>query len=262
MADAPTGTTACYPGAPMNVPARFTVPARSGPAALGELDRVPWHELTHAYGRGRTGEGLHDDVAAALRRLGDDDPDVFAAGVDALYASICHQGTIYEATAHVVPFVAAVAAGEIWRGAQLSLAMLLGRIAIASSFETDDGGHAGAFGEDVADDTRAALRSAQGWLDALGGRDPAIGAVVTAIAGYLGATRITRAVVDRIRATVHAIEGIDPGPPPRPAAAVVERFVRHAKFGRGRVLSAGEGKLVIAFADGERCIAERFLTPE
>jgi hypothetical protein len=43
-----------------------------------------------------------------------------------------------------------------------------------------------------------------------------------------------------------------------PAAA--KRWVMHAKFGRGEVLGEREGKLRIAFADGERTLLPRFVT--
>ncbi|MBC8072448.1 MAG: hypothetical protein IAG13_29265 [Deltaproteobacteria bacterium] len=43
-----------------------------------------------------------------------------------------------------------------------------------------------------------------------------------------------------------------------PAAA--KRHVVHAKFGRGEVLEEREGKLRIAFADGERTLLPRFVT--
>jgi hypothetical protein len=46
------------------------------------------------------------------------------------------------------------------------------------------------------------------------------------------------------------------GEPPRAAA----RFVSHAKFGRGEVLAEIEGKLRIAFADGERTLLARFVS--
>ena len=44
------------------------------------------------------------------------------------------------------------------------------------------------------------------------------------------------------------------------AAAPVERFVVHAKFGRGRVLDAEDGKLRIAFADETRTLLAKFVT--
>jgi len=46
------------------------------------------------------------------------------------------------------------------------------------------------------------------------------------------------------------------GTPPRAAT----RFVSHAKFGRGEVLEEIDGKLRIAFADGERTLLARFVS--
>jgi hypothetical protein len=44
------------------------------------------------------------------------------------------------------------------------------------------------------------------------------------------------------------------------AAAPVERFVVHAKFGRGRVLGTEDGKLRIAFPDETRTLLAKFVT--
>lgn len=45
-------------------------------------------------------------------------------------------------------------------------------------------------------------------------------------------------------------------------AAVNAPIVTHAKFGRGRVIGRGEGKVTVAFDDGTtRTLAERFVTP-
>ena len=90
---------------------RLHVPSLVGPAALSELVRVPWGELAHAYGIGKVGPDLCDDVAATLRRLGDSDATALGESLNALYSNLCHQGTIYEATAYAAPFLAAFAAG-------------------------------------------------------------------------------------------------------------------------------------------------------
>jgi hypothetical protein len=42
----------------------------------------------------------------------------------------------------------------------------------------------------------------------------------------------------------------------------VVEYATHAKFGRGRVVSRGDGKAVVEFADGKRMLAERFLAFE
>ena len=64
------------------------------------LDEIPWHTLHHAY-------GTAEDVPQLLRQLQTAEPD--ADNEDSplwhLYGNIWHQGTVYEATSHAVPFL-------------------------------------------------------------------------------------------------------------------------------------------------------------
>ena len=75
----------------------------SAPAALTGLDEVPWAGLTHAYGSA-------EDVPGLLRHLVSADAERREVAVDELFGSICHQGTIYDATGYAVPFLACIAA--------------------------------------------------------------------------------------------------------------------------------------------------------
>ncbi|MEU9606623.1 HEAT repeat domain-containing protein [Streptomyces sp. NPDC048057] len=85
---------------------------------LAELDGVCWGDLEHAYGEA-------GDVPAMLRGLvGDEDEASEALGE--LWGSIVHQGTVYEATAAAVPFLARLAAGGVCTA---DLLVLLGAIA-------------------------------------------------------------------------------------------------------------------------------------
>jgi hypothetical protein len=40
---------------------------------------------------------------------------------------------------------------------------------------------------------------------------------------------------------------------------VVEEYVTHATFGRGRVVSRAEGKVTVEFADATRTLAQAFV---
>jgi hypothetical protein len=69
---------------------------------LDGLDAVPWHELHHAY-------GTADDVPGFLRDLAAGSEPIRQRAIDALFGSLDHQGTVYEASAFAVPFLADIA---------------------------------------------------------------------------------------------------------------------------------------------------------
>ncbi|MFJ7526682.1 HEAT repeat domain-containing protein [Streptomyces griseus] len=71
-----------------------------------ELDALPWASYTHAYGSA-------EDVPGALRALAGDDDAAAQEAQSELYGSILHQGSVYEASAHAVPFLARIAAAGI-----------------------------------------------------------------------------------------------------------------------------------------------------
>jgi hypothetical protein len=65
---------------------------------LHSLNHVPWADLEHAYGSAA-------DVPALLRKLLDPDPKVRSKVLMTLYRNVFHQGTRYQATAYVIPFL-------------------------------------------------------------------------------------------------------------------------------------------------------------
>lgn len=165
------------------------VPSATGRDALVELDRIEWKDLEHAYhmkgAPPRPGASAHD-VAAGLRRLGDPSGPGLDAAIEELFVSICHQGTIYEATAYAVPFLAAFAAGAALSDQQAShFVYVLGGIGVAASVETSHGSHAGAFGPNVGPVTRQAIRSSKAHLDAMALRTPALAEVADALAALV-----------------------------------------------------------------------------
>lgn len=65
---------------------------------LDGLDRIPWAELEHAYGPA-------GDVPGQLRALASEDLKVRSNALWSLYGNVFHQGSRYEATPFVVPFL-------------------------------------------------------------------------------------------------------------------------------------------------------------
>jgi hypothetical protein len=238
------------------------VPTAVGHAALDELERVGWGELAHAYGVGRVESSSSGDVQATLRLLAKPDRDCFADALRGLYSNICHQGTIYEATAHALPFLAAFAAGDVWVGWARAVAVLLGHIAIASSFETADGSSAGSFGEDVADHTRAAFRASATHIKSMVARHPELADLATAIQAVIRADPPKRSHLDRVTELIEAQDSIDDldGPRLGDAPPGPQQWVKHPKFGVGAVLRREDEKTRVRFKDGtERVIANQFL---
>ncbi|MFE4613149.1 hypothetical protein ACFRK5_33140 [Streptomyces niveus] len=66
------------------------------------IDDIDWSALTHAYGPA-------DDIPALLRAAGSPDAARRDPALDELISSLCHQGSIYPATAAAVPFIARLA---------------------------------------------------------------------------------------------------------------------------------------------------------
>ncbi|MGW4686503.1 hypothetical protein ACWEPM_16595 [Streptomyces sp. NPDC004244] len=69
---------------------------------LDGTDAIDWAALEHAYGPA-------DDVPDLLRAAGSADPQVRDGALRELSSSLCHQGSVYSATAAAVPFVARLA---------------------------------------------------------------------------------------------------------------------------------------------------------
>jgi hypothetical protein len=65
--------------------------------SLNGLDDVPWSALTHAYGSAA-------DVPALIRSLASSDDVERRDAHHELRTNIWHQGTVYEATIHALPF--------------------------------------------------------------------------------------------------------------------------------------------------------------
>lgn len=65
---------------------------------LERLEAIDWSALHHAYGPA-------DDVPELLRALLSTDDEIRGRAWEALYGNVVHQGTVWEATPHVVPFL-------------------------------------------------------------------------------------------------------------------------------------------------------------
>lgn len=62
------------------------------------LESIPWAELHHAY-------GTAEDIPQILRDRASPNVETAQKAQDSLFANIWHQGTIYEATSHAIPFL-------------------------------------------------------------------------------------------------------------------------------------------------------------
>ncbi|MFD6443799.1 HEAT repeat domain-containing protein [Promicromonospora sp. NPDC060204] len=117
---------------------QITSPSAEVAAVLAAVEAFDWTTVSHAYGEAT-------DLPEMLRALAlDDDTGTDNAAGD-LWGSICHQGTVYSASAAVVPFLARLAAAG---AASKQCIWLLG--AMAASDDTAPGAE-----EDVRDAVRA-----------------------------------------------------------------------------------------------------------
>ncbi|MET9551755.1 hypothetical protein [Streptomyces sp. NPDC006645] len=97
---------------------------------FADLDAQPWAEREHAYGSA-------DDVPDQLRALASDDAEEAEEALYELYGNIVHQGSVYEATAHAVPYPARLAAAGIRPADML---VLLGCVAESEDERSDTPG--------------------------------------------------------------------------------------------------------------------------
>ena len=67
------------------------------PRMLETLDAIPWSDLQHAY-------GAANNVPDLIRALASPDYEVYDRALSVLWSNVTHQGTVYSATAYVVPF--------------------------------------------------------------------------------------------------------------------------------------------------------------
>ncbi len=65
---------------------------------LERLDLIDWSKLHHAYGDA-------SDVPGQIRALVSPLPEERAAAYESLFGNIHHQGTVYEASSHALPFL-------------------------------------------------------------------------------------------------------------------------------------------------------------
>ncbi len=163
-------------------------PNRTGIDALDELDQVEWSQLEHCYGKGVVPLGAADDVSPALagdvsRSLAALRADPSLAISDGLYSNICHQGTVYQATAYAVPFIAAVAAGDVPDGIRVPLLALLGDITIGASYVAPDGSQEGALGNHVDALVRESLATSMAQLSSV--QTPRLAALIRTIQSLL-----------------------------------------------------------------------------
>jgi hypothetical protein len=90
------------------------------------LDNVAWGTLHHAYGPAA-------DVPRLLREIASDDAAVRNSAWDSLHSNLWHQGTVYEATEHAVPFLIELSQTSQVADRHLVLAYL-GFLATGSSY--------------------------------------------------------------------------------------------------------------------------------
>lgn len=151
------------------------LPTVVGREALTLVDRVDWAALQHAFaspehiaGTRPRGTSLDYHPNRALEKLAAADDEAFQMAVAALYQSLCHQaGTIYEATPHSVPFLAAFIAGPDTPPARArEVGELVACMGMASCFVSERGTSLGAYGPGVGLRTREALRASRAHLAA------------------------------------------------------------------------------------------------
>ena len=65
---------------------------------LENLEIVPWHKIAHAYGDA-------SNVPEAIRALANNDQDKDEPAWEVLWNHLLHQGSVFEATAHAIPFL-------------------------------------------------------------------------------------------------------------------------------------------------------------
>lgn len=90
------------------------------------LDEIDWEALHHAYGPAA-------DVPGLIRSLASPGSTERDEALAELFGNIWHQGTVYEASAHAVPFLIALLAGDS-AADRAGVLVLLGELARGSSY--------------------------------------------------------------------------------------------------------------------------------
>jgi hypothetical protein len=175
------------------------LPSRVGFDALTELHHVEWASLHHAYGVGVVGEDVSGDVARSLALLREDPKTALGEG---LWSNVCHQGTVYEASAYALPFIAAVAGGDVPAELRAWLATLVGEIAVGGSYVAPGGSYAGSFGDGVDVLVRETVVRCDEYLASVERADQALAPLIAAV------RRVTAEPSDENRQAALAI--IDP----------------------------------------------------
>lgn len=158
-----------------SAPQPLYVPINTGPAALAELARVDWTRVKHAFGTGPlTYMGTPFDVAASLSEIEAADAERVDEALLSFWDTLCHQGTIYEASARALPFLAAWLAGTDDDNPRADAVLqLIAAIAAAACLpEPPTGSYAGAWGKGVRELTRRALAASMPHLDEARRRQP------------------------------------------------------------------------------------------
>lgn len=174
-------------------PPPIYVPHGTGPAAMNELASVDWAHVKHCYGRGPLDYlGSHFDVAASLRDIDAADPERADEALLSFWDTLCHQGTIYEASARALPFLAAWLAGsqDDDRRSNAVVHLVVAIAAAACLREPASGSYAGAWGKGVRELTRTALTASLPYLEAYRHQQPRrqeLVALLRAAAGLTGA---------------------------------------------------------------------------
>ena len=153
------------------------LPTHAGFNALSELGNVDWSILHHAYGLG-AGDDVSVDVEQSLALLVDEPAVALDEG---LYSNVCHQGTVYQASAYALPFIAAVAAGDIATTLRVQLATLIADIAVGGSHVALGGSYDGAYGDGVDVLIRKTMVRCDGYLVEIEQREPTLRSLVEAI---------------------------------------------------------------------------------
>lgn len=170
---------------------------------LEELDQVDWNALEHAYGPA-------SDVPEIIRALAGRSKEVRDKALRELYGNIWHQGTVYDATAHAVPFLVGLVANQGVEERH-EILVLLSHLAAGNSYH-DVHQHSIFFEERKGDPAlEATIETELGWVRQA--RD----AVARGIEAYLGCLD-------------------DPGPEVRSAAAyVLATIPDHARDSLGPI---------------------------
>ncbi|MEO1295362.1 MAG: hypothetical protein AAFW75_06075 [Cyanobacteria bacterium J06636_16] len=123
---------------------------------LENLDTVPWSTLYHAYGKAR-------DTPCHLKNLASEDKSIRTEAYDILSVTIVHQGSVYEAAVHAIPFLV-----ELLQASEVSdkhnILDLLYDIAVGGSWHDHFRHITGLFGDNVSEHLQARTAAQKQWI--------------------------------------------------------------------------------------------------